>query len=437
MRTLCCIFSLLFTAATWVKADAATQPAAQPATQPAGDHPFLGVNLESLRDYDRQFMFIDAMKTSRRFGSAAKPFDEKADLTPDGWPAGDAGTLVMTEVKNVNGLYRFFATGRCDLSTPGTPAKVRTLSYDERHNRTYAEIMLKAPLNKPVTFNLVFRGTAGGLRNITLLRPGYDDDSQIFTNEFLLALRPFAAIRFMDYLRTNNSTIAKWDDRCKITDPQYTIKGGPYEWAIQLGNLTGKDIYLNIPALADDDFVTQLGQLVRDKLKPNLHCYIEYSNEVWNGLFQQFKQNDAAAQAEVAAGDKTLNDNGADTNHFYWARKRIAQRAVQIKHLVGPDPRFRIVLASQVGYSPPGSMLKMQLEYIQKYFGPPSQFIYAVASAPYFGCGRDENDPAKKKWYTERRTLPSTASAPACSPAPRQARMTTSKRSTRSHVNMA
>src|SRR6185312_15627091 len=170
----------------------------------------------------------------------------------------------------------------------------------------------------------VFRTAGMGLRDIKLLRPGYDDDSQIFTSEFLLALRPFGAIRFMDYLRTNNSTVVKWDDRCKVTDPQYTIKGGPYEWAILLGNVTGKDIYLDIPALADDDFIKQLGQLVRDKLKSNLHCYVEYSNEVWNGIFQQYKQNDAAATAEVHDGDKTLNDNGADNNHFYWARKRIA-----------------------------------------------------------------------------------------------------------------
>jgi hypothetical protein len=97
-----------------------------------------------------------------------------------------------------------------------------------------------------------------------------------------------------------------------------------------------------------------------------------------------------------------LNDRGADRNEIYWARKRIAKQAVRIKQLLGPDPRFRVVLASQLGAGTPGTMLKQQLEFIDKYFGPPSQFIYAVAGAPYFAPGKDENDPAKKKWYTER-----------------------------------
>src|SRR5439155_27311505 len=29
-------------------------------------------------------------------------------------------------------------------------------------------------------------------------------------------------------------------------------------------------------------------------------------------------------------------------------------------------------------------------------------FFYAIAGAPYFSPGRDETDPAKKKWYTDR-----------------------------------
>src|SRR5688572_7779595 len=103
----------------------------------------------------------------------------------------------------------------------------------------------------------------------------------------------------------------------------------------------------------------------------------------------------------------TLNDNGADKNVHYRARKRSAKRAVEISKLMsesagGRDPRIRMVFASQVAYDKPGTMLKMQLEYVEKYHGPPNQFFYAVASAPYFSPGRDEADPAKKKWYTER-----------------------------------
>jgi hypothetical protein len=50
-------------------------------------------------------------------------------------------------------------------------------------------------------------------------------------------------------------------------------------------------------------------------------------------------------------------------------------------------------------------MLKQQLEYVAKYHGPPSQFFYAVAGAPYFSPGKDENDPEKKRWWTQRPDL--------------------------------
>ena len=384
-----------------------TEPTTAPATQTSSadwPRPILGVNLESIRDYERQFMFIDAIKSSRKWGSAAKPYDQQGPMGDDGWPAGDAGTLVMTEVKNVNGVYRFSATGRCELATPNSPASVTNQIYDAAHNRTMADVVVKAAADKIVTLNLAFKNTNGGIKDIKLIRPGYATDESIFTREFLNALSPFDAIRFMDYLKTNNSTISKWADRVHVTDAQFNSKGGPYEYAIELGNKTQKDIWLNVPALADDDFITQLGNLVREKLKPNLHCYVEYSNEVWNGQFKQFQQNLEAAQAAVAAGDTTLSDGGKDTNKFYWARKRIAQRAVQISQLMraSDDPRIRVVLASQVGFSPPGGVLKMQLEFVEKNYGAPNKFFYAVAGAPYFSPGKDENDPDKKKWFTQR-----------------------------------
>ena len=382
-------------------------PEQPPLPSPDWKRPILGMNLESLKDYERSFMFIDVMKTSRTWGTPEKPFDSKGPMGEDGWPSGDFGTCVLTETKNVNGIYKFSATGRCsDIATPGSPAKVLNLIYDAARNVTTADIVVAAPENKIITLNLAFRGTDGGLKNVKLLRPGYSDetnDKQIFTTELLGSIKPFDALRFMDFTRTNNNENVRWEHRCKPDDAQYTgARGAPFELAIELGNKMDKDIWLNVPALADDDFVRQLGALIKEKLKPGRVSYIEYSNEVWNGQFKQFKQNEAAAKAEVEAGDTTLNDGGRDTNVHYWGRKRIAKRAVEIKKLMGDDPRIRVVLASQIAYAPPGSLLKMQLEYVEKYHGPPNKFFYAIAGAPYFSPGRDEQDPAKKKWYTER-----------------------------------
>jgi hypothetical protein len=383
---------------------AATQPSGEIDPHIQNPDRCLGINLEGLRDYDRSFMFIDAMKTCRKFGTAQMAYDEKGAVDANGWPTGDAGTLVMTDATNINGLYHFYATGQCDLTA--VPATVRNLRYDERSNRTMAEILVNQPKDAIVTLTLMFKNTFGGLKNIKLFRPGYDSDAEIYTKEFNRALQPFGAIRFMDFLATNNSAIKTWNDRAKPADATFsTDKGGPYEFAIEMGNRTNKDIWLNIPALADDDHITKLGELVRAKLKPNLNCFVEYSNEVWNGQFKQANQNFEAAKAEVAAGEKTLSDGGRDANVYYWAWKRVAKRSIEIKKLMGDDPRIKVILASQVGYDPPGTVIRTQLEYVDKYHGPPSKFIYAVACAPYFSPGMDPDDKTNQKWYTQRDDL--------------------------------
>lgn len=59
-------------------------------------------------------------------------------------------------------------------------------------------------------------------------------------------------------------------------------KGVAFETMIQLANILNVDPWINIPTAADDRFVEALAVLVKKKLKPNLKCYIEYSNETWN-----------------------------------------------------------------------------------------------------------------------------------------------------------
>jgi hypothetical protein len=52
-----------------------------------------------------------------------------------------------------------------------------------------------------------------------------------------------------------------------------------------LGNTLGKNIWINIPHLATDDYILQLATLVFNTLEPHLIAYVEYSNELWGGQF--------------------------------------------------------------------------------------------------------------------------------------------------------
>jgi hypothetical protein len=148
----------------------------------------IGINLEGLTDWERSFMFIDAMRTARKFGVPSAAHGENAPLDANGWPTADAGTLVMTEVKNINGTYKFSAVGQCELTA--VPGQVRNYRYDERSNRCFADVVVNQPKDQEVTLILLFKNTFGGLKNIKLLRPGYDSDAEIFTNQFKRAIAP-------------------------------------------------------------------------------------------------------------------------------------------------------------------------------------------------------------------------------------------------------
>ena len=43
-----------------------------------------------------------------------------------------------------------------------------------------------------------------------------------------------------------------------------------------------------MPHLANDEYVRNLAQLIYRQLDPGLRVWVEYSNEVWNGIFTQF-----------------------------------------------------------------------------------------------------------------------------------------------------
>lgn len=349
----------------------------------------LGVNLEEVCDYARAAMFVDAMKSARAFGSADAPWDEKAELDANGWPKTDAGSCVITDLPNAAGTYHFSCKGRTTVEVIGNTATVANLQYDHKANRTTAEIRVP---EKGRQLYLSFRNVGkDGIQEIKLIRPGYaPDTTQTFTNEFLTAIKPFSTLRLMDFARTNKGVVKTWDDRAKVTDPmQSTEKGAAWEYAIQLANETDKDLWVNIPDQADDAYVRAFARLLKEKLEPGRKVYVEYSNEVWNAMFPQFHRNLAAAEAEVKAGDTQLTDGGKDKNKWYWGWKRVSKKTVQISDIfrdvygdAAMNKTVRVILPSQ---SAGQYMLRLQMEYMDKYHGAPKKYIYGIAGAPYFG----------------------------------------------------
>ena len=165
-------------------------------------------------------------------------------------------------------------------------------------------------------------------------------EGQFWHPTFIASLQAadFNHLRFMDWGVTNASPQQDWADRRRpdfgqqrgvlhrrnpapgtsinVTDRS---TGVAYEHMVALCNLLNRDMWVCVPHLATDDYVTKLAQLIRygsDGVNPytspqanplfpplasHLKVYLEYSNEIWsNG--SSFPQGNWAEAQGVALG---------------------------------------------------------------------------------------------------------------------------------------
>ena len=324
-------------------------------------------------------MFINIFLSSNGFGdynSPWAPYQGKYDTS--GYPSSDFGVTVFTNSAAESGNYSFSCLGKCTSIIAIGAVAIDALHYDSASNRTNTTIVVSKGASE---CHLKLQGT--GMSNMKLLRPNYTSDANVFTNDFTKALKAFSGMRFMDTQATNNSTISGWTDRPMPSDFSYAAKGISYEDAIKLGAITAKDVYLHIPHMADDDFIARFATLAKKLVPTSMKCYVEYSNEIWNGIFTQADYNINKA-IEESKTDTSLQITKTIVNRYYQGWCRTAKMAVKIsKALDYPnDSRFRPVLATQLGNTSVG---KTGLEYINRVYGAPSKFIFGLAGAPYFG----------------------------------------------------
>lgn len=352
----------------------------------------IGVGLEGLSDWSRAMMFADAMKTSRAWGNAEKPWENTVKTDALGWPLEDAGVIVMADTPGIEGVYPLSFEGHADVRGH-QGVQVENLVYDANKNRSTAQVVV--PTGAQNLF-LAFENTVGGVKNVRLLRPGAREN-QTFSADFLTRLAPFSMMRFMDYLSTNNNPTKTWAER---TTPamasQAQEKGGSLEYVIELSNVTGKDIWVNVPEPADEDYARQMAMMLKAGLTKNQKVYVEWSNEVWNWQFQQATRNLDAAKIEGRIANAPLAFDKSD-NEGYWAMRRIAKRSVEIGQIfrdVFDDPemkRVRPIYATQVGYE---EVYKQGFEFLEHQYGQPNTVLYGVAGAPYFQISDELNKKA-------------------------------------------
>src|SRR6185436_13606216 len=118
--------------------------------------------------------------------------------------------------------------------------------------------------------------------------------------DFLRRIRPFPTIRFMDWQQTNGTPVKEWADRpVPAMFGRTGAEGVPLEEIVALANRVSRNVWVNIPQGASDDYVKQFATFLRDRLHAGAVIHFEYGNELWNFGFEASKENLKAAKANA------------------------------------------------------------------------------------------------------------------------------------------
>jgi len=334
--------------------------------------------LNSCVYYKDQFFFKDMMKHAKRWwvcspneglvGNSALTdalvANPDAQLTNDRYPKeapyNGYGYALNTIVEIWEGVFPFGEwtfefEGDGDIVLKGLHSKKLTSSGAKV---TYTFSLTKAnvnfvtmgsgkrqPRNKEnLKIGVIRSNKSNPIRNMKLFPPDVTKetaDFQPFRNDFLsrLAHSPYTMVRFMNWANVNYSKEEKWSERTPKTKLYQTggfrgiePYGVAYEYMIELCNLTGKDMWLNIPSRADDDYINKLAELVYTKLDKDRKVWLEYANEVWNGMFVGYQWAvDKGRELNLGPVDKAWQHN----NYYY--TYRTVQIGETFKRVFGTD----------------------------------------------------------------------------------------------------
>lgn len=371
---------------------------ATPAPAPFRQLSPLGINLAGAAYYGSELPYRDIFRMSSAWIPqlvSGGPFDTGAPFagfTAGGYPLLNPGqaacTLFVREIGDhyPGGTYICLYEGAGELQflldaavAASSPGRI-TLNV--------------TPGGGGITIRIIASDSLDPIRNIRVFRQSDESTylSHPFRQSFLDRWTSYSTYRFMDWGNTNNSPVVGWSDR---TAPEFysvaSARGVPLEVMIALCNLKKKDGWFCVPHLASDDYVAQMATLIRDTMDPDLHVYLEYSNECWNATFTQ------AAYCRTQGLAQSLgSDDFTAQLRFY------SKRAVQIFEIFrsvfgGASSRLVRVLAAQGANTFTSETI---LDFQNAY-----QHADALAIAPYFSINADPSNEATIEAWTVDQVL--------------------------------
>ena len=349
----------------------------------------IGSNLIGVSDWSSEWVFRDPFKQSRGWISSTNNtwYDGRPlDLDEHGWiksllPGQIARTVMYWsdgEKHYPAGTYEILYDGEGKLTTfpqrvvATAPGKL-TLSVQPQKGGIALSIEATTPTNYIRNIRIVAPNETCTDAGAKPCKPDTDSSGvpqSLFNPEFLESVKSYRALRFMDWMDTNNSKIVSFDQRPKVTDAHYTVKGVPLEIMVDVSNTLKIDPWFTMPHLADDAYISKFAEYVRDHLAPDRLVYIEYSNEVWNSMFEQ-------SRYALEQGRKLkLSPHDYEAQLRFYSRRSVEVFRIWEKVFAGTSRLVR-VMASHVANDWVSHTI---LDYDAAY-----RETDALAIAPYFG----------------------------------------------------
>ncbi len=374
-------------------------------------NPNLAVGLAGVNDWSVQQPFLDVMKTARPWvghlpgkwgGWGHDDLAAKGYLDAEGWPKAlppelsGIATLILTDLPEaaggVAGRYLLTYEGNGTLEISGRVQVAEAVPGRLLFDYT--------PGEGAVILTLTAIDPADPIRHIVVVREDRTEalaEGAIFNPDWLARLRGVKAIRFMDWMATNDSPLARAADRPKPGDYTWARLGVPMEVMVALANELDADPWFTLPHLAEDALVEDMARLAHDGLERGRVAQVEYSNEVWNWQFTQARWAEEQGKARW----------GQDQTWVQFYALRAAEVMAIWSKVFADDPhRLVRIVATQTGWPGLEEQILDAPLVVAEGRDPPAGSFDAYAVTGYFSAmlGSDGKAALVKDWLARSET---------------------------------
>ncbi len=388
----------------------------------------LGYNTSGLHHLSSSNPFIDIFKISRGWitsceynWQANRALDpgctkqnsfntkesDKVTVDANGWPKrlpSRGERPIFTSINAIWDLPSDFPVGRHFVTYSGD-ADIAVLGDVEIISQKPGriEFNLRSP-SRNLRLHITRINPRNYIRNIKVIPKKYERiyTKQTFNPDYLRAIRPFNAIRFMPWQNTKDTELANWNDRATPRTAFYNHNAGmPVETMVDLANAANASPWFSMPHKATDRFMRNFAYTVKQRLKRNQKVYVEYSNEVWNTMYPATHY---AAQMGLKLWPRgKLKIKNPYTRQLFLALNYNAKRSKEMCRIFKQNLGNRAVcVVSAYGSAP---QMGEELMTCPLAGGDCYKSFDAYAVAPYFGdyIARIENRNLVRKWSRQGR----------------------------------